>query len=72
MAGKINMSATSINDKDASKPTKLSTRLVFVNVTLLGVFLQQIAVVERLLTHGTFVLIGAGVDDNVATQVARA
>ena len=35
-------------------------------------FLQQIAVAERLLTHGTLVLLGAGVYDHVAAQVARA
>ena len=70
MAGKINMSATSINDNYASTPTKLSSRLAVVNVTLLGVFLQQIAIAERLLTQGTLVLLGAGVYDQVATQVA--
>ena len=41
-------------------------------MAFLGVFLQQIAIAERLLTHGTFVLLGAGVYDHVATQVARA
>ena len=70
MAGNI-ISATSIIDNDASKPTKLSSRLAVVNVTLLGVFLQQIAIAECLLTHGTLVLLGAGVYDHVATQVAR-
>ena len=72
MAGKINISATSIHDNYASKPTKLSSRLAVVNVTFLGVFLQQIAIVDRLLTHGTRVLLGAGVYDHVATQIARA
>ena len=56
----------------ASKPTKLSSRLAVVNVTLLCVFLQQIAIAEPLPTHGTLVLLGAGVYDHVATQVARA
>ena len=72
MAGNINISATSINDNYTGKPTKLSSRLAVVNVTLLGVLLQYIAVAERLLTHGTLVLLGAGVYDHVATQVARA
>ena len=72
MAGNINISATSINDNYASKPTKLSSRLAAVNVTLLGVFLQQIAIAERLLTHGTVVLLGAGVYNHVTTQVAGA
>ena len=69
---KINIPATSIIDNYASKPTQLSSRLVVVNMAFLGVFLQQIAIAERLLTHGTLVLLGAGVYDHVATQVARA
>ena len=72
MAGNINISATSINDNYASKPTQLSSRLAVVNVTLLGVFLQQIAVAERLLIHGTLIMLGAGVYDHESTQVARA
>ena len=72
MAGNINISATSINDNYASKTTNLSSRLAVVNVTLLGVFLHHIAIAERLLTHGTLVLLGAGVYDHEAAEVARA
>ena len=60
MAGKINMSAT-IMPMIMMPVNKTSSRLAVVNVTLLCVFLQQTAIAERLLTHGTFVLLGAGV-----------